>query len=280
MTTQTQPIRFLPLVAFAITSWVFGLGQASADDSKWELLGEKHVMFRIDRDVIPVTISEGRFSKIQLGVEGAAIEFYDLTVVFGNGETQNVPVRAVIPKNGRTREIDLPGALRVINRVELVYRSLGPRARGRATVKLWGRGPSQPSAPQQGGIAPVTPTAPAIAPAAASPDVIGGRRELLGERVVNHRLDRDTIEVTATEGRFRAVELEVSGSGIEFLDLDVIYGNGEHQDIQVRERIAAGGHTRRIDLPGDARVIRRVALVYRTPPRGRGRATVRLFGYR
>jgi hypothetical protein len=42
----------------------------------------------------------------------------------------------------------------------------------------------------------------------------------------------------------------------------VRYGNGQTEELAVRDRIPAGGATRVIDLPGDRRVIESVDLWY------------------
>ena len=112
---------------------------ASAQNAQWQVLGERVVNWRVDRDVIPVTAREGRFRSIVLEVQGNAIDMLDLQVQFGNGQTVDVPVRQNIPAGGRTRVIDLPGQARVIRAVQLVYRTDGRGRRGRAVVKVYGR---------------------------------------------------------------------------------------------------------------------------------------------
>src|SRR5262245_32417396 len=76
----------------------------------------------------------------------------------------------------------------------------------------------------------------------------GGRGELLGGKAVDFKAERDTISVTAREGRFDAVRLHVEGNAIEILDVNIHFGNGEKQDVSVRETIREGGATRVIDL--------------------------------
>ncbi len=104
----------------------------------WELLGKRTVNYSVDRDVIRVTVLEGTFKRIKLGVLYNKIELLDLTVHFGDGGTQDVKVRRVIPAGGETRVIDLQGGARVIKKVEMLYRS--GRVRGKkAEIKLWGK---------------------------------------------------------------------------------------------------------------------------------------------
>ena len=113
--------------------------------------------------------------------------------------------------------------------------------------------------------------------------------EKLGERAVNFGADRDTIMVTAAEGRFRKIRLHVRDRAITIADVKVHFGNGGVQDVAVRAVIQKGGNTRAIDLDGGARVIKKVVFVYSTAgaPRpgkrkGRlkGRAHVALWGMR
>lgn len=102
--------------------------------------------------------------------------------------------------------------------------------------------------------------------------------ELLGTRAADFRADHDVITVTGAEGRFTRIKLEVRGNGIELRDLKVVFGDGDVQDIRVRRHLAPGQSTRVIELAGEPRVVRKVTFWYRSQPRPRGRAMVRLMG--
>ncbi len=108
--------------------------------------------------------------------------------------------------------------------------------------------------------------------------ISAGDWEVLGERTVGFRSDHDTIVVTATEGLFTRLKLRVLQRGVKLHDVTVHYGDGSKHDLKVRSFIPAGGETRVLDLPGTARVIRKVSFVYSTRGRGRGKAIVRLLG--
>jgi len=99
--------------------------------------------------------------------------------------------------------------------------------------------------------------------------------DVIGVREVRDRTDRDTIVV---EGRrqFERIKLCVYRNPVHFIDVDVHYANGGHQDVSVRERINAGQCTRAIDLIGDDRNITRVTMVYEETSFRRRTATVRL----
>lgn len=115
---------------------------AAADDEraggKWELLGVRQVSDKVDRDVIAVTAKEGRFTKLQVRVKLAPVQFRSMKVHFANGETQDVELKDVIRPNQASRVIDLPGVARVISKVEFVYdaQTLGKKG---AMVRLFGR---------------------------------------------------------------------------------------------------------------------------------------------
>jgi hypothetical protein len=99
----------------------------------WEQLGCQRVGFIRDRDTIRVGRGEGRFSAIRLRVAGNDIFLQDLTVVYGNGNPDRLQVRSDIRAGGQTRAIDLKGAARAIQSIELTYRSR-PNFKGQATV--------------------------------------------------------------------------------------------------------------------------------------------------
>ena len=108
----------------------------------------------------------------------------------------------------------------------------------------------------------------------------GGKRnwELLGSQKVGFLVDKDVINVGRKDGDFSKIKLAVKGNDVEFIDVNVVYGNGQKDDVRVRNRIRAGGETRAIDLKGGERFIKRVELVYKSKPSFKGQATVELWG--
>jgi hypothetical protein len=100
----------------------------------------------------------------------------------------------------------------------------------------------------------------------------------LGEAHVDGAVDHDKIKVGRSEGRFKAIQLRVDRAPVEFRHVVVHYANGTSEEVQVRERIRAGGSTRDIDLKGGDRVIESVELWYEKANYGSRRPRVRLFG--
>ncbi len=109
----------------------------AARGGDWELLGTRRVNFRADRDVVPVTGVEGRFTALKLEVEGGNLELYNVRVVFGDGQSFSPETRFVFREGSWSRTIDLPGGARVIRRIEFLYRS--ELKRGRAWLRVYGR---------------------------------------------------------------------------------------------------------------------------------------------
>ncbi|MFN0214763.1 MAG: hypothetical protein ACKVT2_10950 [Saprospiraceae bacterium] len=102
--------------------------------------------------------------------------------------------------------------------------------------------------------------------------------ELLGVRKINYGLDRDEIIVTRAEGVFSAVQLRIKRSPINMHKMAIHYGNGEVDEIELRENYRAGGKSRVIDLPGNKRIIKKVVLWYDTKNLARGKGVVELWG--
>ena len=84
----------------------------------------------------------------------------------------------------------------------------------------------------------------------------------LGNRHVDGHRDHDVVQVGVRDGKCRAVQLRVSGGAVDFHRVIVHFGNGTSEEIAFRERIADGGRTRAIDLPGERRIIRSVEMWY------------------
>lgn len=106
-----------------------------------------------------------------------------------------------------------------------------------------------------------------------------GRWAHLGNAHVDGAQDHDNIRVGMRDGRFRAIQLRVSGGTINFERVIVHFGNGSQEDLVIRQRIRSGGRTRPIDLPGERRVIESVELWYGKDSWHR-RPRVDLFGIR
>lgn len=95
--------------------------------------------------------------------------------------------------------------------------------------------------------------------------------EELGCQKVSFRVDHDVVHVGRHEGRFKAIRVYARGGDVEMLDLRVIYGDGEPDDLPVRQILRRGDRSRPLDLRGWQRSIHRIEMVYRALPNYRGR---------
>lgn len=101
--------------------FVLALMSPVADAKHWILLGTAHVDKSEDHKTIHVGNGAGEFHKIQLRVNGGAVELQRLVVHFGNGTQEELAVAERVRSGGKTADIDLPGERRPIESVELWY---------------------------------------------------------------------------------------------------------------------------------------------------------------
>lgn len=105
----------------------------------------------------------------------------------------------------------------------------------------------------------------------------GSSWDFLGARQVRHFTEQDRVFARGFR-HYTQVKICVYNRPIRLYDLDVVFGNGGHQDLHVRHFLRPGECTRALDLRGRSRDIRFVNMVYQTAGRDFGpRAEVRVF---
>lgn len=228
------------------------------DTTGWTSLGSRTVQGKRDRDTIPVGVKDGKFSKITLVVEDSDLELFDLVIHFGNGETYSPATRHYFKEGSRTGVIDLPGEARYIKKVVFKYGNL-PR-RGKASIQLWGFAVIDPPPPPP-------------------PPFTWENKgwQLLGERQVQGKKDKDTILVGAYEGKFDQLTFVVADSDVEMQKVVVHFVSGKKMQLRFKHVFKEGSRTGVIDLPGNDRSIKKIDLKYKNVAGG-GRATVQVWG--
>ncbi|GAB4276235.1 MAG: hypothetical protein Kow0065_23670 [Methylomicrobium sp.] len=98
----------------------------------------------------------------------------------------------------------------------------------------------------------------------------------LGKEKVKARMERDEMRL-ASKGFFRQIALEVQGAAVHFDSISVHFGNGEAIDVPIRSIVRAGERSRVIDLPGEARLIRKIVFIHKKL-RDSGKAQVIVWG--
>lgn len=99
----------------------------------------------------------------------------------------------------------------------------------------------------------------------------------LGERMVNGGVDHDVIHVGRRDGSFHELMIVVERAPVEIHDMVVTFGNGERFAPRTRLVFGPSSTSRSIDLPGGARIIRRVDFRYGNLVAG-AQAKVELWG--
>jgi hypothetical protein len=99
----------------------------------------------------------------------------------------------------------------------------------------------------------------------------------LGERWVNGAVDHDALHVGRRDGRFTSLMVVVENAPVEIFDAVVTFGDNQQWAIPMRLAFGPDSTSRMIDLPGRARIIRRVDFRYANLAAG-ARAKVELWG--
>ena len=81
----------------------------NAQMGHWEYLGDAHVDGAQDHDSIKVGRAAGSYRAIQLRISGGAINFERVIVRYGNGETEEILIRAQLSDRGQNRVRALQG---------------------------------------------------------------------------------------------------------------------------------------------------------------------------
>jgi hypothetical protein len=109
--------------------------------------------------------------------------------------------------------------------------------------------------------------------------VVEGHWEELASLAADLSVERGQIDIRG-EGRWWAVRLEAAGAELEMYDIRITFGNGEVFEPSVRVHFHEGTWSRRIDLPGGHRHIRRIEFWYKASQPGPGQARLVFWGLR
>lgn len=102
----------------------------------WVNLGTREVRLRRDRDRFVVGEARGRFSRLRIEVAGNDVFVVRVAAVMGNGDVLSFPVGTTVAQGTASRPLDLPGEVRLIRHVDVIYRRVP--GGGLAAVTLYG----------------------------------------------------------------------------------------------------------------------------------------------
>jgi hypothetical protein len=124
--------------------WLSPTGSGRKYNQGWVMLGAQSAALRVgfEKDSVLVGRNQGGFKRLRLNVRDRAITLRELRVVYGNGETDIIPVNTRIDAGASYGPIDLIGKVRSIREVQLTYRSrfldASAKGKGAAVVEVWG----------------------------------------------------------------------------------------------------------------------------------------------
>ncbi|HMT00133.1 MAG TPA: DUF2541 family protein [Saprospiraceae bacterium] len=100
---------------------------------------------------------------------------------------------------------------------------------------------------------------------------------IIGQKEANYGPDRDVLKVTGND-IFKAIKIKVTDAGLDMMDMDIYFENGEKFNVAIRKNFKQGEESRVIDLPGNRRRIDRISFLYDTKGIMKGKANVLVFG--
>ena len=103
--------------------------------------------------------------------------------------------------------------------------------------------------------------------------------EELGCVQATRRPERQVIRLGRSDGRFTAIRFASKRNDVLVDNVRVEFGNGDRQDINIRERIREDAGTRAVDLDGRNRFLARVVMVVERDERSPRRGPAELCAY-
>ncbi len=125
-------------IILASVLFVLSIGVFTASAQEWVNLGTKEVKDRSEQDTWHLGAGKGEFRSLKISVQYRAVRFYKLEVTYVSGEKQEFSIRSLIPAGGSTRNLDLNGKDRYINKVDVWYEAATVRRGVRSQVTLHG----------------------------------------------------------------------------------------------------------------------------------------------
>lgn len=220
----------------------------------WQLLGKQSVDLGRDRQIIDVGGDGGRMNALVLRARRDDIRLRRLKLVYANGEEEEVPVDSVLYAGEETSVIELKGRARFIQSIEVVTRAFGRTGR-RAELEVWGRLAPEPSPPP-----------------------LPKEWSLIGKQTFDPGDEAGTVDIGAEDRRYDGLIVRVRRSDLRVTGLQIVYGNGERDEVDLDETIFAGEDSPIIEIKGRPRFIDRIEIAYRSGGRRARPSDVEIWG--
>jgi hypothetical protein len=220
----------------------------------WQLLGKQTVDLGRERQIIDVGAEGGRMNALVLRARRDDIRLRRLKLVYGNGEEEEVPVDSVLYAGEETSIIELKGRARAVQSIEIVTRAAGKTGR-RAELEVWGRLAPEPQPPQ-----------------------LPKEWQLIGKQSFDPSGDTDSIEIGAEDRRYDGLIVRVRRSDLRVTGLQIVYGNGDRDEVDLDETVFAGEDSPVIEIKGRPRFIDRIEIAHRPGARRARPSEVEIWG--
>ena len=173
-----------------------------------------------------------RYKQIRFLARDGGVNIRSVTIIFGNNDQQRIMLGERLDDNELSRPIDLQGEARYIRAVRVVARA----ERGERSSELVLLGDP------------------------AGPDL--GRFTRVEQQRITRRNDDGTVEfdLGRDDGRIAKLRLLAEGGDIFIRRATIEFGNGETQNVRIRDRIDEDTLSEIIDLAGESRFIRKVTV--------------------
>lgn len=205
-----------------------------------------------------------RYSAVKLQSLRGNADLKQVTLVYGNGEVDRLPIVKRLNQGTETGWIALQGdRRRCISRITIVGDTSNSSA-SRAVLKVMGLTPNNSVGPKPG-----------------SSTSSSSQGWLLGETLLAFaENDREVLNLgnCDRQPRYQAVKVRAVRGSADIKQLSLRFGDGTTQQLNVRENLNQGSETRWIDLQGNKRCITRITVVGDTDDRSQNRALLQVFG--
>ncbi len=104
-----------------------------------------------------------------------------------------------------------------------------------------------------------------------------GKWRIIGQIEANYGLDRDVMVIGGND-IYKAIKIKVVDAGLNMVDMDVYFENGEKMNVAIQKNFHQGEESRVIDFPGNRRRIEKITFLYDTKGIFKGKANVIVFG--
>ncbi len=267
---------FRSLVIAGLCYLISGFAATVSAQEKLVVIATETLDLRKSGATIDVSKAKGAFRGIRVRAKKKPITLSKVQVIYDDGSVHDEIRRIKMRRGQRSRPINPKKTNRFINTIKVTNKS----GRGKAVLEILGiqtklgaRMRRAKALTGDGVVAAKTDPKPDTS----APGTYDGFSVMFGYQDVGFLVDRDVIKVGGNVGKFDRMRLRVLKNSIYINAIDVIYFDGDTQEIIVDTKIPANTRTKWLDIRGD-KFIKEVRLNYRSKANFKGQARVEVSG--